>query len=416
MLNSAEFTGLSVQEAKEKITEKVIEIGVGEKQVNYKMQDWPFNRQRYWGEPFPVVFCDKCGTVALSEEDLPLTLPETNDYTPNEFGDSPISKCEDWVNCKCPKCGAKAKREIDTMPNWAGSSWYWLRYIDPHNDKEFANFEKLKYWGSVDCYMGGVEHVTRHILYAFFWQNFLYEIGVVPTRQPFARKLGNGLVLDDTGKKMSKSSVNGVAPNQITEQYGADVARMHLAFLGAYEDNIAWTYDGINGVTSFLNKVWNLQDNIQGEEITDKHKIKLNQLIKKVGEDYENASLNTATASFMGFINVVKESGYISKDEYKTFLILLNPLVPHITSEIYERVYGGDIANETWPKYDEKFLQENELELPIQINGKVRKKVQISKDATQEQVIELCVNAGIIEKSNIKKVIYIQNKIVNFII
>ena len=188
--------------------------------------------------------------------------------------------------------------------------------------------------------MGGVEHVTRHILYAFFWQNFLYEIGVVPTRQPFARKLGNGLVLDDTGKKMSKSSVNGVAPNQITEQYGADVARMHLAFLGAYEDNIAWTYDGINGVTSFLNKVWNLQDNIQGEEITDKHKIKLNQLIKKVGEDYENASLNTATASFMGFINVVKESGYISKDEYKTFLILLNPLVPHITSEIYERVYG----------------------------------------------------------------------------
>ena len=268
LLNSDEFTGMPVKEAKEKITEMVISKGFGKKQVNYKMKDWPFNRQRYWGEPFPVVFCDNCGIVGLDEKDLPLTLPKTNDYLPNANGDSPLSKIDSFVNCKCPKCGRDAKRETDTMPNWAGSSWYWLRYCDPHNDKALADFEKLKYWGSVDVYTGGTEHITRHVLYAFFWQNFLYEIGAVPTRDPFIRKMGSGLILDDEGKKMSKSSKNGVSPLEVIDKYGADVARMHVHFLAGYEDNCMWTYKGIEGIVNFLDKVWKLQDMIKGEEVS----------------------------------------------------------------------------------------------------------------------------------------------------
>ena len=244
LMNSEEFTGMTVKEAKEKISEKLINMDVAKKQINYKMQDWSFNRQRYWGEPFPVVFCDKCGVVGVPEEELPVTLPRTDDYMPSGKGDSPLSKIEEWVNCKCPKCGGPAKRETDTMPNWAGSSWYWLRYCDPQNNNAFADYEKLKYWGSVDCYTGGTEHITRHVLYAFFWQNFLYEIGAVPTRDPFIRKMGSGLILDDTGKKMSKSSTNGVSPMEVIEKYGTDVARLHLHFLAGYEDNTPWTYLG----------------------------------------------------------------------------------------------------------------------------------------------------------------------------
>ena len=288
MMNSEEFTGMPVLDAKEKIIEKVVNLGIGKKVVNYKMQDWSFNRQRYWGEPFPVVFCDKCGTVSLPEEDLPLTLPHTNDYMPNDNGSSPLSKIDSWVNCKCPKCGGPAKRETDTMPNWAGSSWYWLRYCDPHNDNALADFEKLKYWGSVDCYTGGTEHITRHVLYAFFWQNFLYEIGAVPTRDPFIRKMGSGLVLDDTGKKMSKSSANGVSPMEVVDKYGTDVTRLHVHFIGGYEDNTPWTYDGITGITNFINKVWDLQDIIKGEDVSKEHECEINKLIKKVSEDLEN--------------------------------------------------------------------------------------------------------------------------------
>ena len=298
---------MPVKEAKQKIAEMVIEKGYGKKQVNYKMKDWPFNRQRYWGEPFPVVFCDNCGVVGLDEKDLPLTLPKTNDYLPNANGDSPLSKIDSFVNCTCPKCGAKAKRETDTMPNWAGSSWYWLRYCDPHNDKALADYDKLKYWGSVDVYTGGTEHITRHVLYAFFWQNFLYEIGAVPTRDPFVRKMGSGLILDDEGKKMSKSSKNGVSPLEVIDKYGADVARMHLHFLAGYEDSCQWTYKGIEGIVNFLDKVWKLQDMIKGEEVSSAHEAELHQLIKKASSDYENLKLNTCKNSVMvGNISAVQ--------------------------------------------------------------------------------------------------------------
>ena len=416
MLNSFEFTGMNVGDAKEKIADKLIKMGVGKKQINYKMQDWSFNRQRYWGEPFPVVFCDHCGIVPVPEEELPVTLPQTDDYMPNKNGDSPLSKIEDFVNCKCPKCGKNAKRETDTMPNWAGSSWYWLRYCDPHNDKVFADIEKLKYWGSVDCYTGGTEHITRHVLYAFFWQNFLYEIGVVPTRDPFKRKMGSGLILDDTGKKMSKSSTNGVSPIEVIDKYGSDVARLHVHFLGAYEDNTPWTYDGINGITSFIDKVWDLQNMIKGTEISTEHIYEINNLIKKVTEDIENLKLNTCISAFMTFIKKIKEDKFISREELRIFLILLNPLAPHITSEMYEIIFKDNIINEEWPKFDENYLIRDKINLPIQINGKMKKTISVSKDATQDEVINLIKNTyPEIIFGEIKRIIYIQGKIINII-
>lgn len=418
MMNSEEFNGMPVKEAKEKIIDKVIKLRFGKKQVNYKMQDWSFNRQRYWGEPFPVVFCDKCGVVPLNDSDLPLTLPKTNDYMPNESGNSPLSKIDEWVNCKCPKCGGDAKRETDTMPNWAGSSWYWLRYCDPHNENALADFEKLKYWGSVDCYTGGTEHITRHVLYAFFWQNFLYEIGAVPTRDPFIRKMGSGLILDDTGKKMSKSSTNGVSPMQVIDEYGTDVARLHVHFLGGYEDNTPWTYDGITGITNFINKVWDLKDIVRDGEISEEHIYEINGLIKKITDDIENLKLNTAIASFMTFINVIKKDKFITKEELRTFLILLNPLAPHITSEMYEIVFGGNIIDDEWPKYDEKYLTRNEINLPIQINGKMKKIILVDSSIEDENVIIDMIKSEYPDmiKSDIKKVIYIKGKIINIIV
>ena len=418
MMNSEEFNGMPVKEAKEKIIDKVIKLGFGKKQINYKMQDWSFNRQRYWGEPFPVVFCPKCGTVALDEKDLPLTLPRTNDYMPNESGSSPLSKIESFVNCKCPKCGGDAKRETDTMPNWAGSSWYWLRYCDPHNDNALADFEKLKYWGSVDCYTGGTEHITRHVLYAFFWQNFLYEIGAVPTRDPFVRKMGSGLILDDTGKKMSKSSTNGVSPMEVIDKYGTDVARLHVHFLGGYEDNTPWTYDGITGITSFINRVWDLQEVVRDGDISKEHIYEINALIKKITEDIENLKLNTAIASFMTFINIIKKDKYITKEELRIFLILLNPLAPHITSEMYEIIFGGNIIDDTWPKYDEKYLNRNEINLPIQINGKMKKTIEIDSSIEDENVIidMIMKEYPDLINSDIKKVIYVKGKIINIVL
>ena len=420
MLNSEEFTGLPVLEAKEKITEKVVNDGIGKRVVNYKMQDWSFNRQRYWGEPFPVVFCDKCGTISLPEEDLPLTLPRTNDYMPNDNGSSPLSKIDEWVNCTCPKCGGPAKRETDTMPNWAGSSWYWLRYCDPHNDKALADYEKLKYWGSVDCYTGGTEHITRHVLYAFFWQNFLYEIGAVPTRDPFIRKMGSGLILDDTGKKMSKSSANGVSPMEVIDKYGTDVARLHVHFLGGYEDNTPWTYDGITGITGFINKVWDLQDIIKGEEVSKEHEVELNKLIKKISEDLENLKLNTSIASLMSFINIVRKDGFITKEELRTFLLLLNPLAPHITSEMYEIVFGGNIIDDKWPTYDESKLESDTFEMVVQVNGKVRGKLEVSSTMSDEDIKskakEIENVQKFIEGHEIVKEIIIPKKLVSIVI
>ena len=416
LLNSGEFSGMPVKEAKQKIAEMVIEKGYGKKQVNYKMKDWPFNRQRYWGEPFPVVFCDNCGVVGLDEKDLPLTLPKTNDYLPNANGDSPLSKIDSFVNCTCPKCGAKAKRETDTMPNWAGSSWYWLRYCDPHNDKALADYDKLKYWGSVDVYTGGTEHITRHVLYAFFWQNFLYEIGAVPTRDPFVRKMGSGLILDDEGKKMSKSSKNGVSPLEVIDKYGADVARMHLHFLAGYEDSCQWTYKGIEGIVNFLDKVWKLQDMIKGEEVSSAHEAELHQLIKKASSDYENLKLNTCIAALMTFMKKIKEDGYITRQELRQFLIILNPLAPHITSEEYELVFNKDILDEKFPEYDESKMVKKEINLPVQVNGKLKGTVLIDITLPQEQIQEKALPVAKITADQIKKVIYVPNRIINFII
>ncbi len=418
LLNSQEFTGLKISEAKPKMCEKIINMGVGFKQVNYKMKDWPFNRQRYWGEPFPIVYCEKCGTVCLDEEDLPITLPYTDDYMPNDTGDSPLSKITDWVNTTCPKCGGKAKRETDTMPNWAGSSWYWLRYCDPHNTEKIADFEKLKYWGSVDCYTGGTEHITRHVLYAFFWQNFLYEIGAVPTRDPFIRKMGSGLILDDQGKKLSKSSANGVPAIDVLTQYGADVTRLHVHFLGGYEDNTPWTFDGITGIMSFINRVWSLQDIIKGEEVSKEHAFDINKAIKKVGEDLEALRLNTAISACMIFLKKVKEDGFITKEELRKFLVILNPLAPHITSEIYERVFRSNILNETWPKVDEKALILDTIEIPVQVNGKLRKTIMVGKDEEQESVLQKAKDAikENLENVTIIKELYVKGRIVNIVV
>ena len=421
MMNSEEFSGLPVKEAKEKIIDKLVNTHVGEKVVNYKMQDWSFNRQRYWGEPFPIVFCDKCGTVPVPEEELPVRLPKTDDYMPREDGASPLSKIEDWVNCKCPKCGGPAKRETDTMPNWAGSSWYWLRYCDPKNNEKLADFDKLKYWGSVDCYTGGTEHITRHVLYAFFWQNFLYEIGAVPSRDPFIRKMGSGLILDDTGKKMSKSSANGVSPMEVIDKYGSDVARLHVHFLGGYEDNIAWTYDGINGIVNFINKVWDLQNIVkEDEELSSEQEYDLNSLIKKVTEDLEDLKLNTSIAACMSYLKKVRERGYITKRELKSFLIVLNPLAPHITSELFEIVFNKNIIEELWPKYEENKLVKNTFNLVVQVNGKIRGKIEVTTDTTDEEMVELAKSIdnvkAFIDNKEIVKVITVPKKLVNIVV
>lgn len=416
LMNSSEFSGMHVNEAKKKISEMIINMGIAKKKINYKMQDWSFNRQRYWGEPFPVVFCDKCGIVGVPEDELPVILPKTNDYMPSGKGDSPLSKIDDWVNCKCPKCGGPAKRETDTMPNWAGSSWYWLRYCDPHNDKVLADYEKLKYWGSVDCYTGGTEHITRHVLYAFFWQNFLYEIGVVPTRDPFIKKMGSGLILDDTGKKMSKSSKNGVSPLEVIEKYGTDVARLHVHFLSAYEDNTPWTYEGINGITNFIDKVWDLQNMIKGEKISKEHIFEINNLIKKVTEDIENLKLNTCISAFMTFVKKIKEDKFITKEELRIFLILLNPLAPHITSEMYEIIFGKNIIDEKWVDYDSNYLVKDEINLPIQINGKMKKTILVNQEIEEsELILKIKEQYPKLICGDIVKVIYIKGKIINII-
>lgn len=419
LLNSGEFSGMKISEAKPKMIEKLEKMGVGKRQTNYSMTDWSFNRQRYWGEPFPVVFCDHCGTVPLDEKDLPLILPKTNNYMPNEKGDSPLSHVDSFVNCKCPRCGRDAHRETDTMPNWAGSSWYWLRYMDPHNEKALVDFEKAKYWGSVDCYTGGKEHITRHVLYAFFWQNFLYEIGVVSTRDPFVRKMGSGLVLDDTGKKMSKSSTNGVSPMEVIEKYGSDVTRLHVHFLGGYEDNTPWSYDGITGIKSFLDKVWALQDMIKGEEISPAHEVELNKLIKKVGEDYEDLKLNTAISAFMIFIKKIRDDGYITREEVREFLILLNPLAPHITSEMYEMIFASQITDAKWPNYDKNKLVDAKVEIVVQINSRMLTKMNIATGLSNEEALSFVKSdekvTQALQGKQIVKEIVVPNRLVNII-
>ena len=419
LINSLSYDGMTVKEAKKAISDMLIAKKAGKKEINYKMQDWPFNRQRYWGEPFPVVFCDDCGIVPIDEKDLPVTLPYTRDFKPSSDGSSPLSKVSDWVNTTCPKCGKPARRETDTMPNWAGSSWYWLRYCDPHNKEKFADYELLKYWGSVDCYTGGTEHITRHVLYAFFWQNFLYDLGVVPTRDPFIRKMGSGLILDSEGKKMSKSSTNGVSPMEVIDKYGSDAARLHIHFLGSYEDNTPWTYDGINGITNFLNRVWELPNLLNGDEISEQHNVEIQKLIKKVTDDIEGLRLNTAIAACMSFVKKVREDKFITREELKIFLMLLNPLAPHITSEIYEKVFNKNILDDVWPKYNEKLINNELVNIVINVDNKKRMIIKCPRGLSQDMLMNYLSfqenSKELLEEIDISDIYFVQDRMINLI-
>jgi len=430
LINSDFLNGLDVEQAKNKILERLENDGTGEKMVNYKMQDWPFNRQRYWGEPFPIVFCEKCGCLALSEDELPLILPMTDDFTPDTTGNSPLAKLADWIDCKCPKCGGICKRETDTMPNWAGSSWYWLRFMDPHNENEFVSKENLDYWGEVDLYTGGVEHVTRHMLYASFWHNFLYDIGAVPKKIPFTRRMCNGLILDGEGKKMSKSSGNVVNPLEIIKQYGADTFRMHMMFIGEYEQNTLWTLDGISGIQRFLNSVWKLKDILRDDNfVSDEHSYDLHSLIKRYSttlvdlqeghnkyEDHNDFKFNTIISAMMTFVNRVRADGWITREEYRQFLIMLNPFAPHISSELYEEAFSKDILDDSFPDFDESKLIVSKYQLPIQVNGKMKGTLDVAVDISEDEALSVALAHLKINQNDVKRVIFKPKQILNVII
>lgn len=421
MVNSGELNGISnKKEAIEKMLEVLEKLGCGEKGVQYKMKDWAFNRQRYWGEPIPIVHCPKCGMVAVPYEELPLKLPKVDNYEPGTDGESPLAKIESYVNCKCPKCGGDAKRETDTMPQWAGSSWYFLRYCDPHNDKEFASQEALKYWMPVDWYNGGMEHVTRHMIYSRFWHKFLYDMGLVPTSEPYAKRTAQGLILGPDGEKMSKSRGNVIDPNDVVEEYGADVLRLYVLFMGDYEKAAPWSQSSIKGCKRFADRVWALQDMlIDGETYRDELKSKLHKTIKKVSEDIEDMKFNTAIAAMMTLINDIYAVGTINKAELKSLCIMLNPFAPHITEEIYQNCFGEILSNQKWVSYDEAFCKDDMIEIVVQINGKLKTKLMVSADADKDTVLASAMQEEKVKEAldgkNVLKQIYVPNKLVNFV-
>ena len=421
MVNSGELNGISnKKEAIEKMLEVLEKLSCGEKGVQYKMKDWAFNRQRYWGEPIPIVHCPKCGMVAVPYEELPLKLPKVDNYEPGTDGESPLAKIESYVNCKCPKCGGDAKRETDTMPQWAGSSWYFLRYCDPHNDKEFASQEALKYWMPVDWYNGGMEHVTRHMIYSRFWHKFLYDMGLVPTSEPYAKRTAQGLILGPDGEKMSKSRGNVIDPNDVVEEYGADVLRLYVLFMGDYEKAAPWSQSSIKGCKRFADRVWALQDMlIDGETYRDELKSKLHKTIKKVSEDIEGMKFNTAIAAMMTLINDIYAVGTINKAELKSLCIMLNPFAPHITEEIYQNCFGEILSNQKWVSYDEAFCKDDMIEIVVQINGKLKTKLMVSADADKDTVLASAMQEEKVKEAldgkNVLKQIYVPNKLVNIV-
>ncbi|MDD3862457.1 MAG: leucine--tRNA ligase [Clostridia bacterium] len=420
LINSQFLNGMTVENAKKAVIEYIETNKIGTRKINYKMQDWAFNRQRYWGEPIPIIYCEKCGAVAVKKSELPLILPETDDYQPNEAGDSPLAKIDSFVNVECPKCGGKAKRETDTMPQWAGSSWYWLRYCDPKNDLEFADNEKLKYWGQVDLYTGGSEHVTRHMIYAQFWNLFLYDIGFIPERVPFKKRICAGLLLGSDGAKMSKSKGNSVNPLDILNEYPCDALRVHLCFMGDFEKTVTWSDDSINGSVKFIKRVWDLLDIVKDDKTATKyskeHNSALNLMIKKTTEMYESFSHNTIVSELMKFVNIIYDDNFITKNELKDFLIVLCPLAPHIASEMFEIVFKGDINEQPFPTYDEKALVLDEISLPIQINGKYKKTITLPTDTEEKDAIKLIKEStNLLDDKEIKKVIFLKNKIINII-
>ncbi len=421
LLNSEEFTGLTVSEAKEKITEKLVNMGKAKVVNNYKMRDWIFSRQRFWGEPIPMINCPKCGWVPVPENELPVLLPDVANYEPTDDGESPLAKITDWVNCKCPKCGADAKRETDTMPNWAGSSWYFLRFMDAHNNKEFASMDAMKYWGKVDWYNGGMEHTARHLLYARFWVQFLYNIGLVPNKEMIYKRVSHGMVLGSNNEKMSKSKGNVINPDDIVNEFGADTLRLYEMFMGDYKEDVPWSTESLKGCKRFIDKVIRLKDSLNDNEgfTKDLEKIQ-NQTIKKVTYDLDNMAYNTAVSSLMILTNAYQDAKSISKEDYRLLLTLLNPIAPHITEELNESIGFSPIVNSTWPVYDEDKTKDTTVTLAVSVNGKVRGKLEVDvdtpSDILQEKAFTLPNVQNFTNGKEIVKVIAIPNKIVNIVV
>ena len=420
LINSDFLNGLEVKEAKTKIIDYLEENNIGERKVNYKLRDWVFSRQRYWGEPIPMVYCEHCGWQPIDEKELPLVLPEIEDFEPGENGESPLAKQNDWIKTVCPKCGKDAKRETDTMPQWAGSSWYFLRYMDPHNNEELASKEALEYWSPIDWYNGGMEHTTLHLLYSRFWHKFLYDIGVVPTKEPYQKRTSHGMILGTNGEKMSKSKGNVINPDDIVEEFGADTLRIYEMFMGPFDQTAAWSMESIRGCSKFLDRVWNLKDIlVEGEEFSKDTEKMMHKAIKKVSEDIEEMKFNTSVATFMTMVNEFYKIKKINKKEFITFLTLLNPFVPHITEELNELAgFKTPISDYDWPSYDEEKTKDDEITLPIQFNGKLKATVQIEVDEDESSVKEK-VHSEISEKlegKTVVKEIYVKNRIYNIVI
>ncbi len=421
LINSGFLNDLSVKDAKKKVIEYLEENHIGKKQVNYKLRDWVFSRQRYWGEPIPMVHCDKCGWVPIPEDELPLKLPDIKDYEPGENGESPLAKHTEWVNTTCPHCGGKATRETDTMPQWAGSSWYYLRYMDPHNDKALASKEALEYWSPVDWYNGGMEHTTLHLLYSRFWHKFLYDIGVVPTKEPYQKRTSHGMILGSNGEKMSKSKGNVVNPDEVVDEFGADSFRVYEMFMGPFDQTAPWSMESIRGCSKFLDRVWNLQTMlVDGDEYSPKFEKMMHRAIKKVSSDIEEMKFNTCISTFMTMVNEFYKEKTINKAEFKTFIQLLNPFAPHITEELNKSVLGEkeDLAYQKWPEYDEAKTISDEITLPIQFNGKLKGTVQIALDedeASVKQKVHEAIDQKLEGKTVVKE-IYVKNKIYNIVV
>lgn len=422
MVNSEFLNGLPVKEAIPTMIEWLEKQGLGKRKVNFKLRDWVFSRQRYWGEPIPLVHCDKCGWVPIPESELPLELPEIETFEPGGNGESPLAKAYDWIETTCPCCGGKAQRETDTMPQWAGSSWYFLRYMDPHNDEALASKEALEYWSPVDWYNGGMEHTTLHLLYSRFWHKFLYDIGVVPTKEPYMKRTSHGMILGENNEKMSKSRGNVVNPDEVVEEFGADAFRTYEMFIGAFDQSTPWSQQGLKGCYKFLERVWNLQSIVNDEEgySADLEK-NINKAIKKVGDDFERMKFNTAIATMMSLVNDFSKKGSVTKGEYKTLITLLNPVAPHMTEELWLTYGNGELLSlQPWPKYDEGKTVDDEIEIVVQINGKIKDKLMIpaglDKDGTQEAAMNTEKIKGLIEGKNVVKVIAVPGKLVNIVV
>ncbi|MBE6845092.1 MAG: leucine--tRNA ligase [Ruminococcus sp.] len=421
MVNSDFLDGLSVEDAKVKIKQWLEENGKGVSKVNYKLRDWVFSRQRYWGEPIPIVHCEKCGHVGLPESELPLTLPDVESYMPTDNGESPLATLESFINTTCPNCGGPAKRETDTMPQWAGSSWYFLRYCDPKNDKELASKEALDYWMPVDWYNGGMEHTTLHLLYSRFWHKFLNDIDVTSTKEPYMKRTSHGMVLGEDGQKMSKSRGNVINPDDVVNEYGADTLRLYEMFIGDFEKTAPWSPSSIKGCKRFLDRVWALQDNvIDGDDYREQLTASFHKTIKKVSEDIETLKFNTAIAAMMALLNEITATGSINKAELKTLLILLNPFAPHITEEMFENNFGEILNEQSWVKYDESLCVENSVEIVVQVNGKIKAKLVVPVDGDKDKILETALSEEkvkeAVEGKNIVKQIYVPNKLVNFVV